>query len=159
MQCVRILIESTPCLLTVKFIYSLLFWKSTKWRDISHLLCLLHEMLLHYINMTLTNDITCRSFLYKGRLVFSMITVIPLYICFALKWTKHVTANINIFIVKVCTSNRAYIQCIFINYLCSQLNIFPYLVIFLRLAHGFYPVFIITNLFYTGYYYFCCCRN
>lgn len=54
-------------------------------RYISHLLCLLHEMLLHYINMKLTNDITCRSFVYKGILVFSMITVIPLYICFALK--------------------------------------------------------------------------
>lgn len=44
-------------LLRVKFIYSLLFQKLTKQRKISNLSCLLPVlMLLHYINMKMTND-------------------------------------------------------------------------------------------------------
>lgn len=55
--CTRSLIKSALRLLWVKFIYSLLFQKLTKQCKISNLSCLLPVlMLLHYINMKMTND-------------------------------------------------------------------------------------------------------
>lgn len=86
---VRFLIESTLRLLRVKLIHSLLFWKYTKRRDIYYLSCLLHVLLSHFINIKLTDDVTCRSFLLNEYLSLFMSSneISRFWICSAMSFT------------------------------------------------------------------------